>query len=223
MSEPPDQWLPLSDAAARLGIAENALRSRIKRRSIRARKDNNGRLMVCLPSTEDRTRTMVRSRSGPGPNHTIEPSPEPRQSVTHAPEPAPLSVPIHVVEALQAAHRESLAAVQTQVVQLRADMAEQQARHDTEMARQLAERDSLHLDTLGRMQAQATMERALWLERIDAAEIRAERVEQRLDQVLDVLLTERRPRVESEVDHAGREPWWRRWFGQSSRSTLGGG
>ena len=41
------------------------------------------------------------------------------------------------------------------------------------------------------------MERGLWLERIDAAELRAERVEQRLDQVLDALLQ--------------RRTWWRFW------------
>lgn len=34
----------------------------------------------------------------------------------------------------------------------------------------------------------AVLERALWLERVDAAELRAERVEARLDQVLDLLL-----------------------------------
>ena len=64
----------------------------------------------------------------------------------------------------------------------------------------------------------------LLVERVDAAEIRAEaaedradRVEQRLGQILDVLLSERKPSGERE-----REPWWRRWFGHSTRSKLGG-
>lgn len=102
-------------------------------------------------------------------------------------------------------------------------VAEQQARHDAETARRLAERDSLHLDTLGRLLAQAAIERSLWLERVDAAEVRAERVEQRLDQVLDMLLTERRQPVASPAEPAEREPWWRRWFGTSTRSKLGSG
>ena len=76
-------------------------------------------------------------------------------------------------------------------------LIEQQAHAEAEMARQLADRDSLHLDTLGRLQAQAAMERGLWLERIDAAELRAERVEARLDHVLDTLLQ--------------RRAWWRFW------------
>jgi hypothetical protein len=105
-----------------------------------------------------------------------------------------------------------------QAAQHRADMASERA----ETARRLAERDTLHLDTLGRLQAQAAAERSLWLERIDAAEIRAERVEQRLDQVLDVLLNERRQPV-SQVETGEREPWWRRWFGESRRTKLGGG
>ena len=75
--------------------------------------------------------------------------------------------------------------------------------------------------TLGRMQAQAAIERSLWLERVDAAEIRAERVEQRLDQVLDVLLSERRQPAGQAEPGGEREPWWRRWFGVSTRSDIG--
>jgi hypothetical protein len=69
----------------------------------------------------------------------------------------------------------------------------------------------------------------LWLERVDAAEIRAERVEQRLDQLLEPLLQQRpAPAGRSEPPPAApapaapaREPWWRRWFGASKRSKLG--
>jgi hypothetical protein len=71
------------------------------------------------------------------------------------------------------------------------------------------------------MQAQAAIERSLWLERVDAAEIRAERVEQRLDQVLDVLLSERRQPVASPTGPGERAPWWRRWLGVSRRSDIG--
>jgi hypothetical protein len=48
----------------------------------------------------------------------------------------------------------------------------------------------------------------MMVERIDAAEIRAERVEQRLDQVLDALLSERR----QQAGQGERVPWWRGWF-----------
>ena len=212
MSEPPDQWIPLPEAAAHLGIAENALRSRIKRRTIRARKDNHGRLLVCLSGTADRTRTMVRSRFGPGSDHTTEPSAELPLPIQSALETVPLSVHMNTVELIQQTHSAALAASQEQVERVRTDIAQERA----ESARRLAERDTLHLDAISRMQAQAALERSLWLERVDAAELRAERVEQRLDQVLDHLLRQR---------PAGDSPlrgWLSRWFGQSKRSDIGG-
>jgi hypothetical protein len=134
-------------------------------------------------------------------NHR-EPTQEPRQPRTQEPVANPVALVVPWAE-----HQRII--------------AEQQARHDADVARRLAERDTLHLDTLGRLQAQAAAERSLWLERIDAAEIRAERVEQRLDQVLDHLLTERRS-VLTQDETGDREPWWRRWFGHSTRSKLGG-
>ena len=86
-------------------------------------------------------------------------------------------------------------------------VASERARADAQAARQLAERDSLHLGHVERLMAQAAAERSLWLERVDAAELRAERVEQRLDHVLDVLLSERR-----QLAPEPRRPWWRRWL-----------
>ena len=115
-----------------------------------------------------------------------------------------------------------LSALLEQAAQHRADLDDQQARHDADVARRLAERDTLHLGHIERLLAQAAIERSLLVERVDAAEIRAERVEQRLDQVLDMLLTERRS-VLTRDETGEREPWWRRWFGESRRSKLGGG
>ena len=92
--------------------------------------------------------------------------------------------------------------------------AEQQARADAQAAHHLAERDALHLDTIGRMQAQAALERSLWLERVDAAELRAERVEQRLDQIVDHLLH----RLEPASSWRG---WLGRWLGASKKSEIG--
>ena len=102
-------------------------------------------------------------------------------------------------------------------------VAEAIAQERAETARQLAERDTLHLGTIERLLAQAAIERSLLVERVDAAEIRAERVEARLDQVLDVLLSERRQLTASQAGNGEREPWWRRWFGESRRTKLGEG
>ena len=123
-------------------------------------------------------------------------------------------------EAIQAAHNTTVKILQAAAAETearhKAEVADQQARHDAETARRLVERDSLHLGHIERLLAQAGIERSLWLERVDAAEVRAERVEQRLDQVLDQLLADRRQQVE-------RAPWWRRWFGRSMKSDLGRG
>ena len=51
------------------------------------------------------------------------------------------------------------------------------------------------------------------VERVDAAEVRAERVEEKLDQVMASLL-------DRQQDAA--DPWWRRWFGSSRRSAIRG-
>lgn len=106
-------------------------------------------------------------------------------------------------------HKEVIGTLQAQVEMLRADIATQQARHDAEMARQSAERDAQHREHVERILAQAATERSLWLERVDSAELRAERVEQRLDQVLDVLLNRQ------------GQSWWSKLFGTSKRSDLG--
>ena len=107
MTEPPYQWLPLPEAAEKLGIAENALRSRIKRRTVRSRKDNQGRLQVYVSGTEDRTRTLVRPKSGPGSNHTV-PHREPRAPLPAPSDSVPLTVHREIIAALQAAHEHEL-------------------------------------------------------------------------------------------------------------------
>ncbi len=168
MTEPPDQWLPLPEAASRLGIAENALRSRIKRRTIRSRKDNQGRLLVCLAGPIGRTHTMVRSRSDPGSDHTIEPPPELRQQSSGAPE----MVPASVVAAILEDHRQAL---------------ERQERHHRESS-------------------------SLLLERIDAAEVRAEQATATLNELVSKILTL--------VPAPPATSIWERWFGASRRSRL---
>lgn len=66
-----------------------------------------------------------------------------------------------------------------------------------EAARQLTDQQKLHAAEVDRLIGQVAIERSLWLERLDAAECRAERVEARLDQVLDQLMER-------------KSPWWER-------------
>ena len=145
-----EEWLPVPEAALRLGISESAVRSRVGRRTLRSRKDNHGSLVVLVGETSAKHRAFVGEPSA-------EPT-GPRQSRQEAAETVPLSAHREMVEALHEAHRAAM---------------------------------------------------AMMLERVDAAECRAERVEEHLTRVLDTLLTERRP-------------WWSRWFGHSKRSDLGG-
>lgn len=88
-------------------------------------------------------------------------------------------------------------------------------------AAEIARVQSLHLDLIGRIQAQASAERAIFMERVDAAEIRAESaetraaaVDEKLHQVLDRLL-------ERQVGPAPDGlSWWARWFGATKRSDI---
>jgi Skp family chaperone for outer membrane proteins len=208
-------WVSVSEAARRLGCSRQAVQKRIGRGTIPTKVNNRGERLVKAVAGSAPVSSApvpVTSEQPSAPVHLT----EPLQALQDKPASIPVSVYREAVEALRHAHA---AALQDQVEQLRADMAKQAAqhrtdlesertRHDAQTARQLAELDALHQDTLQRIAAQAGIERSLLLERIDAAEVRAERVEQRLDQVLDALLAERRQVAEN-------RPWWRRWFRSS--------
>ena len=203
------EWLTYKQLADRLGIGIPGARHKAKRRKWRLEHGNHpgDPVRVLVPAeflTADRfpDRSEIdRPLTGADrlPDRASDRSPDEGKGI------APLATVLELVDA----ERD------------RADrrLADQQARHDAalaleraEMARGLAERDALHLGTLGRMQAQAAIERSLWLERVDAAELRAERVEQRLDQIVDHLL-QRQPK-------RAREPWWRWLFGSSTKSDI---
>ena len=99
-------------------------------------------------------------------------------------------------------------------------------RERADHARQLADRDNLHLGHIERLMAQAAAERSLFLERVDAAELRAEAaearaaaVDEKLHQIFSRLL-ERPLSAGSGAEPA--RPWWARWFGQTKQSDLGG-
>ncbi len=91
-----------------------------------------------------------------------------------------------------------------------------------ELRNQIAHERQQREADMARLIGQVAAERALWIERIDVAEIQAEAAEARweatdakLHQVLDRLL-------ERQVGPApdGRS-WWSRWFGVSKRSEIG--
>jgi hypothetical protein len=104
-------------------------------------------------------------------------------------------------------------------------MAAVVAHERAEMARQLAERDNLHRESTDRLLAQVALERAMWQERTDAADLRAEASNAQLaDLVAQIMATLPAPAPSStgRVDSgAASEPWWRRWFGTSIRSKVG--
>ena len=173
------EWVSVSEAARRLGVSRAAIRGRIERGTIDHQLDNHGHPLVrlALPVTgtvpSGMERNMARSTLPPR-RHKGSPPP-----VQDAPDTIPAPAMRDTVDRIQAAHNAALAAAQEQVERVRADMAkqaaqhrtdiaEQQARADAQAARQLAERDALHLDAIGRMQAQTAVERSLWLERVDA-------------------------------------------------------
>src|SRR5690242_17763532 len=57
--EPTQDWLTVADAARSLGVSDEAIRQKVKRRTLRAMKGNDGRLRVLIDtsSTQDRPKT----------------------------------------------------------------------------------------------------------------------------------------------------------------------
>ncbi|MBF0562074.1 MAG: hypothetical protein HQL37_08650 [Alphaproteobacteria bacterium] len=99
-----EAWLPIKEAAKRLGLSEKALRSRIVRRTIRARRGNDGRVHVMIPhATPEHAPEIHRSMFGAEQT-------EARQTHQGATELVPVSVMRETVQALQASHSASLAA-----------------------------------------------------------------------------------------------------------------
>ena len=191
-----NDWVSVSEAARRIGVTRAAIYSRVTRKTLETMTDNHGHTLVRVSLSGD-------SKVSGGALRKVSP-----ETLTRARPPESDTTHPH------SANSEAVLPVSTAMAMLaeqaslhRSDIDTLHARHDAEIARRLAERDALHQDTLGRLQAQAGLERALWLERIDAAEMRAERVEEKLDMVLDELLAERRS-------------WWSRWLGTSTKSTL---
>ena len=201
-----DEWLSIAIAAERLGVSTQAIRARIKRGTLEYRKNNRGKLTVRLVGN--------RRNDEPTALATL-----PTEMVT--------STVAKSVDAVIENPTSSDSRIETelrrQIERLQADICAQQTRHDAELTRV----QTLHLDLVGRLQAQAAAERSLWLERIDAADIRAERVEHRHQ--AEITLLEARHTAEIGrfaqaqaaaikvlMDRVGavllanrRRPWWR--------------
>lgn len=132
-----DEWLPVPEAALRLGISESAVRSRVGRRTLRARKDNHGSLVVFVGEISVKHRSFV--------GETSEATTEARQKPASASEMMPVSTHTRIVESLQAAAAAAAEQHQRQIDLLRADMSalreaanrrEQQNRADLVVERQ---------------------------------------------------------------------------------------
>lgn len=141
-----------------------------------------------LASRDNHGRIVVcLTKSGPDSSSLVQPTNADQSPTTiesaDVPETMPVSLHREMVERLQAQHAAALTAVQT-----------------------------MHQDLVNRLQAQSAMERGLWLERIDAAELRAEAFEAKLDKILDRLLTERQ-------SHRWTN-WFSQWFGASKKQLL---
>ena len=162
----------LTEAAELTGATVEALRQRIKRRKLQGVRGNDGRLRVRLSTAEITTLTATgRTESGP----TRHPEQPPEQ-----PPERPVERPVG----------QQVTPATSQPVTTDAG----ELRHLAEIGRL----QSQHAAEIGRLIDQVTAERSLWLERVDAAEVRAEKVEAKLDLVLNELL----------ADH--RRPWWAR-------------
>ena len=172
----------LTEAAELTGATVEALRQRIKRRKLQGVRGNDGRLRVRLGSAEIAALTAT---SRPGPSQTERPA-RPTGQTSELP-------PERLVERPVGHHQPRPVEPPTN----------QPVATDAGELRHLAEIGRLqtqHAAEIGRLINQVAAERSLWLERVDAAELRAERVEGKLDQVLNDLLADR------------RRSWWSRWW-----------
>ena len=168
-------WLTVSAAARRMGISRQAIQQKIRKNQVDHHHDNRGNPLVRIPAGV-------------------------QEGVQAIPPVIPASACASQLAGGKIPSPPPPAAAAISVSEALAMIAAERAHGAAETARQCAELKAAHREHITGITAQGALERALWLERIDAAEIRAERVEERLDQILDQLLADRR-----------HKPWWRIW------------
>lgn len=176
----PGMWHTYTDAAARLGVSVESIRHKVRRKSLQAATGNDGKPRVWIPDTWPAA--AGREQAGRGRPNVV------------------------VSEDVAGRGRPDLAAAghNLEADWLRSEIDRERA----DRARERTESEARHQAQLGRLTEQVRAERALWLERIDVAELRAERVEEKLDRVLDQLLQQQ------------SRPWWRRWLGLAVAMLL---
>lgn len=215
---PEHQLLTYREIADRFGITPDGARMLVKRRGWHKKPANSpgGSVRIEVPIGDaPPEQEFAGGNTGNIPTHSPEHSGGHSPAVPTVVPPGSEVVPLVIVDLLRADHARQLADRDRQQDQMRSD-------HAAEMARM----SSLHLDLIGRIQAQASAERGLFLERVDAAELRAEAaearaaaVDEKLHQVLDRLLERPLPTTPAPEPP---QPWWARWFGQTKRSDIGG-
>ena len=196
------QWLTYAELAERFGVSRDAAKMLARRKGWQRKPANSRGGVVRVMVPYDPEHQIAQNGVG-----VPEKVPGDHSGVPElVPVPNEPMVPLGKV----------LTMVSDAVALERADRDRQLDQLRNEAAHRLAEVQTMHLELINRLQAQSAIERSLWLERVDAAEVRAERVEQRIDQVLDQLLA-------NQLEQGGRLPFWRRWFGYSTKSDLGRG
>ena len=217
------QWLTYAEIAERFDISNDGARMLVKRKGWAKKPANypRGPIRIGVPNDERRTERSFPQGDNPNiPEH----SPTEQTLVPHRSD--HLVSGSSVVSMISEAVAQERAEHLRREDQLRTDHARQLEDRDRQHAAELTRISSLHLDLVGRLQAQAATERSLFLERVDAAELRAEAAEARavavdakLHHVLDRLLD--RQTGPSPTPEPSRS-WWARWFGHSKRSDLDG-
>ena len=205
------KWAPLKDAALELGSTVTALRKRAKRGGLQLTRDNTGRLLVWLEAKP------IGSHDGAQASQEVPKS----LGMSNLPigaqngnqhEPSGL-VPLAQVMVM----------ISDAVGQERTEHRRQQDQMRAYHAAEINRVQSLHLDLIGRIQAQTSTERSLFLERVDAAELRAETAEARataVDQKLHEMLERLMERQTLATQAPDGMPWWARWFGATRKSDL---
>ena len=213
-------WLTYKELAERLGIGADSARHKARRRKWDIQSGNHprdsARVKVPLSIFDADQSPLI--PLGSLPTEPLRAIPTAGGRDPHNDPHQPPKSPTPVISLADA-----LAMVDAERARADKRIADTLAEERTTSARRLAEVQTMHLDLVNRLQAQGALERSLWLERVDAAELRAERVEQRLDQVLNHLLADRHQPPANKVELTDQLPWWQRWFGSSSKSDLGRG
>ncbi|MEI8395368.1 MAG: hypothetical protein WCF85_11575 [Rhodospirillaceae bacterium] len=119
-------WLPLTEAAVRLGLSTNALKMRVKRGTVLASRDNRGKVMVSVGSVATPTDPLGRDPEKPTPP-TLEST-----------RPTPLE-------------NELVTELRAQIERLRDDLSRERAAHSSAMEAALDRAERQHKAEIDRL------------------------------------------------------------------------